>query len=159
LNDPKKPLAMSMTDVQRDFAVNTFSVLEATKETVAVFEQLPSTASRTFICTGNILNEFPIMPAVGNGMTKSATAHLIDAASRAYKEKGFRYVCSKVRKEEIADGNRFYWADERKADGGPANLDISGEAAADFYWELAEGKTEVPWRATHVKGVGYVHFD
>ena len=90
LNDPKKPLAMSMSNVQRDFAVNTFSVLKAAKESVSVFEQLLPIASRTFICTGNILNEFPIMPAVGNGMTKSATAHLIDAASRAYKDKGFK---------------------------------------------------------------------
>lgn len=81
---------MSLSDLQRDFAVNTFSVLEAAREAVAVFEQLPSTASRTFICTGNVLNEVPIMPAVGNGMTKSATAHLIDAASRAYKDKGFK---------------------------------------------------------------------
>lgn len=92
MNDPKKPLAMPMSDIQRDFAVNTFSVLEAAKESVSVFAQLLPTASRTFICTGNILNEFPIMPAAGNGMTKSATAHLIDAASRAYKDKGFKYA-------------------------------------------------------------------
>jgi hypothetical protein len=58
---------MSLSDLQRDFAVNTFSVFEAAKEAVAVFEQLPPTASRTFICTGNVLNEVPIMPAVGNG--------------------------------------------------------------------------------------------
>ena len=41
----------------------------------------------------------------------------------------------------------------------PNPLTVSGEAAAEFYWELAEGKTDMPWQATHVKGVGYVHFD
>jgi hypothetical protein len=54
---------------------------------------------------------------------------------------------------------RFYYADERKADGAAAGEDISGEAAAEFYWELAEGKTGVPWQATYVKGVGYTYFD
>lgn len=83
---------MKIADVQRDFAVNTLSVLEAAKEAVSVFEQLPPTTSRTFICTGNFLNEVVFLPAVGNGMTKAATAQLIHAASKAYKDQGFRCV-------------------------------------------------------------------
>lgn len=59
----------------------------------------------------------------------------------------------------MANLNRFYYADERKEHGGAANTDVSGKAAAEFYLELAEGKTDVPWQATHVKGAGFVHFD
>ena len=79
-----------MDHVQRNFAVNTFSVIEAAREAVAVFEQLPATASRTFIYTGNFLNEVVLLPVVGYGLTKAATAQLIHAASKAYKDRGFR---------------------------------------------------------------------
>lgn len=53
---------------------------------------------------------------------------------------------------------RFYYADERKADGAAAFMDISGEAHGNFYVELAEGKAQGPWQQTFVKGVGYKHF-
>jgi hypothetical protein len=62
------------------------------------------------------------------------------------------YICD-------ANGRRFYYADERKENGTAASEDISGETAPEFYLQLAEGKEDVPWQATHVKGVGYVHFD
>lgn len=81
---------MRMEDFQRGFAVNTFGVIEAAKEAVAVFEQLPDTASKTFIYTGNFLNEVIFPPAVGYGITKAATAQLIRALSKAYKDQGFR---------------------------------------------------------------------
>ena len=35
---------------------------------------------------------------------------------------------------------------------------ISGEAAADWYVELAEGKEQGPWQQTFVKGIGYKDF-
>jgi hypothetical protein len=79
-----------MDTVKRDFAVNTFSVLEAIKEALSIFERLPPTASNTFILTGNILNEAVFLPVVGYGLTKAATAKLIQSASRAYSDKGFR---------------------------------------------------------------------
>ena len=56
------------------------------------------------------------------------------------------------------DGYRFYYGDERKADGGPASMDIDGEAHAKLYLELAEGKEQGPWQQTFVKGVGYKYF-
>lgn len=58
-----------------------------------------------------------------------------------------------------ANGYRFYYADERKENGGAAFEDVAGDAAAEFYLRLAEGKKDVPWQATHIKGVGYVYFD
>lgn len=55
-------------------------------------------------------------------------------------------------------GCRFYYADERKADGSPAYSDISGEAHAEQYLLLAEGKEQGPWQQTFVKDVGYKRF-
>ena len=53
---------------------------------------------------------------------------------------------------------RFYYGDERQADGSPAYSAIDGEAHAKLYVELAEGKTQGPWQQTFVKGKGYVKF-
>ena len=53
---------------------------------------------------------------------------------------------------------RFYYADERKADGS-AIFKVSGEAHGKHFWELAEAKTQGPWMQTFVKGVGYTKFD
>lgn len=54
--------------------------------------------------------------------------------------------------------SRFYYADERKEDGSPASMDVSGEAAAQHYVELAEGKEQGPWQQTFVIGKGYQRF-
>lgn len=53
---------------------------------------------------------------------------------------------------------RFYYADERKGDGSPAYSDIDGAAHAELYVDLAESRSQGPWRQTFVKGVGYKDF-
>jgi hypothetical protein len=63
-----------------------------------------------------------------------------------------------TRSSAITDCGRFYYADERKADGGPAGGAIDGQAHADLYLRLAEGKTQGPWLQTFVKESGYVDF-
>jgi hypothetical protein len=55
------------------------------------------------------------------------------------------------------DNYRFYYGDERKADGSPA-FKVDGEAHGKLYVELAEGKVQGHWQQTFVKGVGYKHF-
>jgi hypothetical protein len=70
-----------------------------------------------------------MVPLLSIGAGKSATAHIIQSAAAAYKDRGFRYVF-------LADdedygkltGCRFYYADERKVDGSAAYFDIDGEA-------------------------------
>ena len=57
-----------------------------------------------------------------------------------------------------ADACRFYYGDERKADGAPVYNGIDGDAHAKHYVELAEGGTQGPWQQTFVKGVGYKQF-
>lgn len=54
--------------------------------------------------------------------------------------------------------DRFYYADERYADGAPAYSGVNGEAHGRFYAELAEHKFQGPWQQTFVKDIGYKHF-
>jgi hypothetical protein len=54
---------------------------------------------------------------------------------------------------------RFFYGDERTAEGGPVGNKISGDGHADFYLKLAtEENADIPWDATFVKDKGYVKF-
>lgn len=72
--------------------MNTTSAFVAAQQAVLAFAQLPESASRTFIFTGNCTNVAPIVALMGSGAGKSATAHIIQCAAEAYKEKGYKYV-------------------------------------------------------------------
>ncbi|PMD23843.1 putative short-chain dehydrogenase [Hyaloscypha hepaticicola] len=141
-NDAKDPLSLPVADFTRDFTINTTSAFVAAQQAVLSFKELPDSAARTFIYTGNITNEIPLAPLLDLGVGKSATAHIIQSAAAAYKDKGYK----------------FYYGDERKADGSAAFMDIDGEAHGKLYVELAEGKEQGPWQQTFVKGVGYKQF-
>ncbi|KAJ5619297.1 hypothetical protein N7510_003281 [Penicillium lagena] len=141
-NDPENPLSLPLADFSRDFHINTTSAFVAAQQAALGFEQLPSSESKTFIYTGNILNSTTIANLLDLGVGKSATAHIIRSAASAYSNRGFK----------------FYYADERKADGAPAYSEINGEAHGKFYAELAEHKFQGPWQQTFVKDIGYKHF-
>jgi hypothetical protein len=53
---------------------------------------------------------------------------------------------------------RFYYADERKADGS-AKFRVDGDAHAKLFWDLSETKEQGPWMQTFVKDVGYQDFE
>lgn len=72
--------------------VDTCLRLIAAKKAVQGFEKLPSTASRTFIYTGNFMNKHTLPFLVNAGMGKAATAHLLATAQEAYEPKGYRSV-------------------------------------------------------------------
>ncbi|KAH8595852.1 hypothetical protein B0O99DRAFT_144823 [Bisporella sp. PMI_857] len=120
--NPEDPLStVPIESVKREFAVNTFSPVLAAQEAVKGFKKLPSSASRTFIFTGNFLN-INVWPSMLTfGMSKNATAHLIRGASIAYQSQGFK----------------FYYADQRQEDGGPT-VPVGGPAAGVAYVRLAE---------------------
>ncbi|KFY74235.1 hypothetical protein V499_05733 [Pseudogymnoascus sp. VKM F-103] len=141
-NNPKDPLSLPLADFTRDLTINTNSAFVAAQQAVLAFKELPESASRTFIYTGNITNTTTIAPLLDLGVGKSATAHIIQSASQAYADQGFK----------------FYYSDERKADGAPAYSAIDGEAHAELYLQLAEGKSQGPWQQTFVKGIGYKKF-
>ncbi|KAF5970872.1 short-chain dehydrogenase reductase like yusS [Fusarium coicis] len=114
----------------------------AAQQAVAGFAQLPDSAARTFIYTGNILNVTILPKFLDAGVGKSGVAHMVWAAADAYKNKGYK----------------FYYADERKPDGAP-KYRVDGDAHADLYWALSQGKEQEPWMQTFVKGEGYKKFD
>ena len=155
------PLKISLEDFQEDFVGNTGSVLVAAKEAVQGCQRLPSDIPKTFIYTGNFLN-FKTMPALMSaGVGKSATAHLLQVAHESYAAQKFR----SVKNEDCMLGirlltkrNRFYYADERKADGFAAFLDVNGPYHAEHYLSLAESKEKQPWLQTFVGGQGYKDF-
>ncbi|PGG96403.1 hypothetical protein AJ79_09598 [Helicocarpus griseus UAMH5409] len=136
------PLSLSLADLNHVTNINIFSAFVAAQHAVLGFAQLPASAARTFIYTGNITNVAIIPKFMSQGIGKSGAAHMIWAAAEAYKDRGYK----------------FYYADERKADGA-ARYQISGDAHAELYWDLAHGKTQGPWMQTFVQGVGYKNFD
>jgi hypothetical protein len=90
MNDAKDPLSLPLADFTRDFTINTTSAFVAAQQAVLSFKELPDSAARTFIYTGNITNEVPLAPLLDLGVGKSATAHIIQSAAAAYKDKGYK---------------------------------------------------------------------
>lgn len=70
--------------------INTSSAFVAAQQAALAFEQLPASASKTFIYTGNILNTLTIAPLLTLGVGKSATAHIIQSAASAYADRGYK---------------------------------------------------------------------
>lgn len=52
----------------------------------------------------------------------------------------------------------FYYADERKEDGGAVYGKLSGPMSAQHYLDLAESREAKPWLQTFVGGQGYKDF-
>ena len=55
--------------------------------------------------------------------------------------------------------NSFYYIDERKEDGSPVGMAVSGQAHADAFFELASKEEQGPWQWTFVKDKGYIKFN
>lgn len=158
-NDAKHPLSLPLADFTRDLKVNTISAFVAAQQAVSGFEQLPDSASKTFIYSGNILNTTTIASIMDLGVGKSATAHVIQSAATAYADRGFKYAFpTPISPAKTLTGCRFYYGDQRKADGSPIYADLDGEAHGQLYVQLAENKSQGPWQQTFVKGVGYERF-
>ncbi|KAK1955830.1 NAD(P)-binding protein [Colletotrichum sublineola] len=138
---PGDPFGIPLDAFKRDMTINNTSVFVAAQQAVLGFAELPADAPKTFFFTGNILNVAPLPQFLESGAGKSASAHMMMAAASEYREKGFR----------------FYYVDERKADGSAA-FKIDGEAPAKLFLELAEARTQEPWLQTFVKGEGYKNF-
>ena len=89
-NDKSDPLSLSLADLTRDTNINTNSAFAAAQQAASAFAQLPQSASKTFIYTGNFLNTTTMAFLMDLGVGKSATAHIIECAAGAYKDKGFK---------------------------------------------------------------------
>lgn len=77
-------------------AINTTSVFVAAQQAVLNFAALPTNAARSFFYTGNILNIAVLPSFMDAGTGKSASAHMMMAASAAYKDQGFKQVINRI---------------------------------------------------------------
>ena len=87
---PEDPFALSLADLKTDTAINIYSPFVAAQQAVSGFAQLPDSAARAFIYTGNITNVAILPRFLSQGIGKSGGAHMIWAASAAYKDKGYK---------------------------------------------------------------------
>ncbi|KAL6923973.1 hypothetical protein ACHAPO_006593 [Fusarium lateritium] len=138
----KDPFDIPFEDFNSNMTINIRSPFIAAQQAVAGFAQLPESASRTFIYTGNVLNVAMLPQFMAAGIGKSGAAHMIWNASAAYKDSGYK----------------FYYVDERKPEGGPIYR-VNGDAHGEMYWNLSQDKEQGEWLQTFVKGVGYKKFD
>ncbi|KII90371.1 hypothetical protein PLICRDRAFT_106376 [Plicaturopsis crispa FD-325 SS-3] len=136
---PNNPLTLPISNFSATLNVNIVSPYAAAQ--AALSYHIPG-APLTFIFTGNALNTLVLPSLLALGVGKSGTLHWIKGAAKSYE----------------AQGAQFYYADERTEDGNPVYMEVSGEAHADFYTDLAQRKDQGPVVATFVKGKGYVAF-
>ncbi|KIW20278.1 hypothetical protein PV08_00853 [Exophiala spinifera] len=128
---------------QSDMNVNATSVWVSAGEAIKGFEEILGGGGATFIFTGNLFNTTVAPRFLTFGMGKSASAHLIQhLALVAYNDKPYK----------------FYYGDQRNADGSPMYTGLSGPAHADQYLKLAQDPKQGPWLQTFVEGKGYVEF-
>ena len=71
-------------------AVNIDSAFVAAQQAVLGFQQLPKSAAKVFIYTGNVLNVTVLPRMMSAGVGKSGAAHMIRAASAAYNDRGYK---------------------------------------------------------------------
>lgn len=88
---PDDPLSLPLADFTRGTTITTTSAFVAAQQAALGFAQLPDSASRTFIYTGNILNTISLPSILGLGVGKSGAAHIIQSAAAAYKDRGYKY--------------------------------------------------------------------
>ncbi|OTA97722.1 hypothetical protein M434DRAFT_18894 [Hypoxylon sp. CO27-5] len=145
-NPPDKDSALSIPpeNVASDLNVNTVSPYVTAQQAIRGWQTLPKETKKTFIYTGNILNVsvVPVPQFLDLGMGKAASAFWIGVADASYTTQGFR----------------FFYADQRQADGQLIGAAVDGPAHGEFYAQLANHEGNVPWHATFVKGKGYVQF-
>lgn len=108
------------------------------------------------------------------GMAKKGVSYMIEAASIAYRDAGFRYVhsftqgcvaaatqllsvCLSVLLDPTNPRCSFYYTDERHENAAPVLDKWDGPMRAEMCYKLATEKGR-PWQQTYVKGRGYVDF-
>lgn len=84
------PFAISFADFSEDTNINIHSAFIAAQQAVSGFAQLPESAARTFIYTGNVLNVAMLPKFLSAGVGKSGAAYMIWSASAAYKDRGYK---------------------------------------------------------------------
>jgi len=131
---PGDPSTVELSAVKTSADI-TVGLYASIQQAVAGFRSLPADSSvpKTFIFTGN---RIPFLPRdsqwssfLNLGLQKIDGAYLAEIFHAAYEKEGFR----------------FYYGDECKSDGSPANMDWSDVAHATAYWDAISRKERGSW--------------
>ncbi|KLP10138.1 uncharacterized protein FFB20_12236 [Fusarium fujikuroi] len=136
--------SLAQESLVQDININALGPYVAAQQAVDGWRTLAEGAKKTFIYTGNKMNIQPLsLPATATlGMGKSASSYWISLADNLYQGKGAR----------------FFYADQRQADGNMGGMGLDGDAHGQFFVQLAQHEKDIPWLATFVPGTGYVKF-
>ncbi|KAF5002846.1 hypothetical protein FDECE_10508 [Fusarium decemcellulare] len=136
--------SLSQESLTHDININTLGPFIAAQQAVDGWKKLPEGTKKTFIYIGNKMNIQPVpVPATATlGIGKSASSFWINLADTLSRSKGIR----------------FFYADQRQADGNMGGMQLDGNAHGEFFVQLARQEEDVPWHATFVPGRGYVKF-
>ncbi|ROW00757.1 hypothetical protein VMCG_06490 [Cytospora schulzeri] len=175
-SDPKNPLAIDGAGFDRDLTFMIKSPYVAAGEAVKAWREKGEGVARkgTFIMTGNMgpRRVFPVPVMTTLGIGKAGANYWMGVADAMFKEEGIRHGVARLdhhtrlvvftylsvfgpRALANVDWGfaRFYFADERGPDGGPAWLkNLSGESHAKLYLDLVEGKQDPPYYVTFRNG-------
>lgn len=83
------PLSLSQERFEQGLAINVTSPYLAAQEAIKGFADLPEDFPKSFIYTGNGLNKVAVPSLLDLGLGKTASAHFIEAATKAYGSKGW----------------------------------------------------------------------
>ncbi|KAF3058087.1 hypothetical protein GL218_05284 [Daldinia childiae] len=144
---PENPFDMELEEFRRGQNINTTSPYYAAREAVRGFEKLGPSGlgpdGGSFLFVGNGLNTIALPGFMTFAVQKGATAHLIhNLALAEYDGKPYK----------------FYYLDERHADGSYVTNDLSGIGHAKEFLKLAKDSKQGPWNYTFVSGKGYEKF-
>ncbi|KAI1332334.1 putative short chain type dehydrogenase [Xylariaceae sp. FL0255] len=139
---PEDPFSASLDTIAASRAVGFDSAYIAAQEFLRGVQELPSSLPKAFIFTGNALNQIAIPGVIPFAIGKVSAAMMIEYAANAYGKGGFK----------------FYFTDERLADGRPAGQGIDGPAHGDLYLSLAHEEKQSHWLVTFTKEEGRKNF-
>ncbi|KAI0185465.1 hypothetical protein EV127DRAFT_441538 [Xylaria flabelliformis] len=142
LTPPDDPLSAPLETIKASRTVGFDSAYVTAQEALRGFQQLSSFAAKTFIFTGNTLNQIAIPGVSPFAYGKVSAAMMIEYAANAY---GGRRC-------------RFYYVDERLEDGRPAGEDLDEVAHREIYWQLAHELVQSKWLVTFTKEGGRKEF-
>ncbi|KAI0099401.1 NAD(P)-binding protein [Daldinia grandis] len=147
ISPPENPFDTELEEFRQGVDVNTTSPYYAAREAVKSFEKLGPSGlgpnGGTFLFMGNGLNTIALPGFMTFAIQKGATSHMIQSLALAeYDGKPYK----------------FYYLDERHADGTYVTKDLSGIGHAEEFLKLAKDSKQGPWDYTFVSGKGYAEF-
>jgi len=133
LPDPKDPLSLPLSTIQRSSEVGLHSVYVAVQFAVRGFSTLPPSDPQIFIVTGNPM---PFVPAWDKmltlGLAKAQQAYFMDHLATVFADRNFQ----------------FYFATQVKSATEPMGLEeYSAAAHATAYWTLMNRTRQGNWSA------------